>query len=109
MREERVCYVLSEAEQPVFTVEMTSFCMRCVAGRRGGFNHKLTYQAEPQIAQNMPLSCHYPHRHAWEDGARQFADLLFPHLTKAVFQGPSCSGVGCEWESPQDSGTLVLR
>lgn len=60
MREERVCYVLSEAEQPVFTVEMTSFCMRCVAGRRGGFNHKLTYQAEPQIAQNMPLSCHYP-------------------------------------------------
>ena len=80
MREKRVCYVLetkkfcqlklSEAEQSVFTIEMTSFCMRCVAGGEGRFNHKLTYQAEPQIAQNMPLSCHYAPRHAWEDGAR---------------------------------------
>lgn len=55
MREKRVYYVLetkkfcqlklSEAEQPVFTVEMTSFCMRCVAGGGGSITSSHTKQS----------------------------------------------------------------
>lgn len=68
---------------------MTSFCMRCVAGRGQSQVH-IPSRATDRTEHVLVLPLATPGKMAQES-----LDLLFLHLTKVVFQGPSCSAVEC--------------